>query len=308
LVVISCTSVVAAQKGTDERAPAVVLFEQGRALMAQDRYAEACQKFADALAIARGAGIQYNLAACYERVGRLASAWTHYLEVAEATRREGQTEREEAARARAHALEPRLTRLVITPLAPDVALAIDRNGIRVMRGEWNTPIPLDPGEYAIEAKAPGRRPWQKRVAVAGEGKTIQITIPALEAERARGIAPEPSDRRTNGRAQRTIGIVGVGAGAAGLVVGAVFGALALAEKEKAGGQCAEELSCDERGADRIERAKALSYVSTASVIGGSVLAVGGTILWLTAPSERAGVTVRTAASPMATRFEITGRY
>jgi len=57
-------------------AAAQALFERGRALMAQRRVAQACPLFEESQRLDAGIGTQYNLANCYEAMGRFASAYT----------------------------------------------------------------------------------------------------------------------------------------------------------------------------------------------------------------------------------------
>jgi hypothetical protein len=75
--------------------------------------AQACPKFEESQRLDPGVGTQFNLADCYERTGRLASAYTTFIDVAAATRQLGQFEREAVARERAKSIKPRLSRLVI---------------------------------------------------------------------------------------------------------------------------------------------------------------------------------------------------
>ncbi len=103
--------------GRDARADtaaAQALFDAAKQLMAQGKYADACPRLEESQRLDPGIGTQFNLAACYEQLGRTASAWSMFLEVAGASKAAGQLEREKVARQRAAALEPRLIRLTIT--------------------------------------------------------------------------------------------------------------------------------------------------------------------------------------------------
>jgi tetratricopeptide (TPR) repeat protein len=93
---------------SSDAAAARAMFEEGRKLVKAGKYAEACPKFEESLKLDRGVGTQFNLADCWERLGRTASAWALFLDVAAVTKAAGQADRERAARDRAAALEPKL--------------------------------------------------------------------------------------------------------------------------------------------------------------------------------------------------------
>ena len=95
------------------QAAAEALFREGRALMQQGKYPEACQKLKESQRLDPGAGTLLNLAACYERGGQTASAWATYREAAASAARSGRKDWEATARERAHQLEPTLSSLTI---------------------------------------------------------------------------------------------------------------------------------------------------------------------------------------------------
>src|SRR6185436_9479039 len=77
-----------------DAATAQALFDQGRALMSEKKYSEACPKLAESQRLDPGMGTLFHLADCYEGSGKVASAWAAYLEVASLAAASGQTERE----------------------------------------------------------------------------------------------------------------------------------------------------------------------------------------------------------------------
>src|SRR5436189_3072489 len=101
-----------------DAAGARVLFAEGRKLVDAGNYAAACPKFEDSFRLDPGVGTNFNLADCFERIGRTASAWARFLDVAAATKAAGQVERERVARWRAAALERRLTRMIVEVSSP----------------------------------------------------------------------------------------------------------------------------------------------------------------------------------------------
>ncbi len=80
------------------RAAAQKLFMQGRKLMHQGKYVEACPKFEQSLQHEPSIGGLFNLARCEELLGNTAKACRHYTEVADLTSKRGQKARERVAR------------------------------------------------------------------------------------------------------------------------------------------------------------------------------------------------------------------
>ncbi|WP_437685438.1 hypothetical protein [Sorangium sp. So ce176] len=296
----------AAEPTREERAAAVALFDEGRALMAAGKHAEACPKFAESHGIDPGIGTLFNLSDCYERIGKTATAWIGFRDVAAASLSAGQMERERVARARAAALEPRLSRLqiVVPPEAAVAGLELTRDGFPVGRALWGTAVPLDPGEHRVAAAAPGRSPWETTIAVEKPG-VVSVTVPALERAPASSAAPRtdvapraiaapppagpPADAPSpqGGSIRKPIGIVGVGLGVVGLGVGTALGFMAKSTFDEAteGGHCNAAGECvDQRGLDLRDDAVMKGNIGTAVFIAGAVLAAGGAILWITAPS------------------------
>ncbi|MEZ4441955.1 MAG: tetratricopeptide repeat protein [Polyangiaceae bacterium] len=303
----------AAQSGVD-RAAAQALFDEGIALRDAGRIREACAKLDESLRLDPGVGTRFNLADCLERDGRLASAWSHFLEVVAATQMAGQADRAAAARQRADALEPRLTRLRLTPQQPAPGLVVMRNGVPVGSPQWGTPVPVDPGPYVIEAQAPGKQPYRVEIDVRGEGQLIEATVPPLldapagATPSGPGIAPPPPapDATTSdtGVSGTTIaGITVTAVGAVGLGVGAAFGLIAMSKKNRVDELCPDERRCTTEGIAINDQARTAGHVSTATFIAGGALAATGLVLWLAFPSETSGSgangRLRLAVAPLA---------
>ena len=290
LIVMFFVSVAASAFADDAKA----LFERARTLMTEGRHAEACPLLERSMELDPGVGTQFNLASCYEQVGRLAAALTHYRQVAETTTRAGQSERAEAVAQRIAALVPRVPHLRIDTrgAADGVVVALDE---KVLSAEvLAAAIAVEPGEHTISASAPGREPWSGSVVV-DVGETLGVPIPELRpiAPRAEpppepralpaGSSEEPVAEPSSG-AHATTGIVIGALGLVGLAVGAVLGGLAIGRKSDADSACQETLVCDPAGREAIESAQDFAAGSTVALIAGSALVVGGAVTWLTAPS------------------------
>ena len=284
----------------EKKAAAQALFDEGRQLATAGSYAAACPKLVESLRLDPVIGTRFYLAECFEHVGKLASAWTYYLEVADAASAAGQKDREKYANDRAEALRPRLARLALQ--VPEAAraipgLEITRDGVAVGEAQWGTAIPVDLGAHVIAATAPKRKPWSTRVDVGQEGQAVEVAVPALEVPPpptpvvvrvepppppAPPPPPPPSGRR------RVAGFVVGGVGVVGLGVGAALGGLALSKKSasNADGHCDAADHCDGAGlALRSQGLTAATGSTVGFVVGGAAL-VTGIVLVATAPSAK----------------------
>lgn len=88
----------------DELARAETLFAEGRSLMQQGKYAEACERFALSMQLDAAVGTLLNLASCMERTGDTKRACIHFAQARDLAHEKGQTERERFAEARLGAL------------------------------------------------------------------------------------------------------------------------------------------------------------------------------------------------------------
>lgn len=302
-----------------DKATARALFDEGRTLVKAERYGEACMKLEESQKLDPGVGTMFNLADCYEHLGKSASAWSMYLEVAGLLSATGQKEREQAARERARALEPKLSRLTIS-VVPEASalqgLVVRRNHAELGRGTWGSAIPVDPGTHRVEAVAPGRKPWSRQVDVAGDAARVTVAIPLLEPEatpppgpatQARQgpaapapIAAAPQHRNSLGtepvssHSQRTIGLVVAGAGVVGFGVGLGLAFSAKSKFNDSDPYCSGN-KCSPQGVNL--RDQAVSRAGTATIVSGIGLAaaVGGAVLFLLSPSGGEG---RTTAGAM----------
>src|SRR3954471_682897 len=169
------------------------LFTEARKLLDAGKFAEACQRLADSQKLDPGVGTLLNLAQCYEKMGRTATAWATYHEAAAAARANGQADREKKAARAADTLEPNLPKLTVT--VPDAAaekgVEVKRNGAPVPKSLWGVSEPVDPGEYVIEAHATGRKPWSTRVK-AEPGRATAVILPPLDESATAAAVPPPA--------------------------------------------------------------------------------------------------------------------
>ncbi len=191
LVIVSIlfvTPVLRAQTAEDS-ATGQALFDKGRELMAEGENEQACPILEESQRVDPAPGTQYWLATCYKRVGRLASAWSLFLELSSAERAAGNEERADAARAEADKLKPRLPQLVIQVTAPMEGQKVLRNGKEISSAQFGLEVPVDLGQHEIESTAPGRVPFSKTVTITQEGTTSTLMIPELPTAAGQPAAP-----------------------------------------------------------------------------------------------------------------------
>lgn len=291
------------------KAAAEQMFQEGRRLMQEARYEEAIAKFQASFDLDPGSGAQGNIALCYERMGKLASAWARYRETAARARREGNAERARIAQERAAALEPRLPRLRIRLSAQHAAsapadLVIERNGTPVPAAMLDTAVYVDAGDSRVVATAPGRQPFSVTVTLSqAEERTIEIPVLAPVAEApartsasngdARDLGAAPAGTTDShgepGRGRRVAGLITGGAGLAVLALGIGVGVDAAATWDEAfeSGACNPmTLVCTPEGQARTDTARTRARASNVLVGTGIVAIAAGAILYATAPSAR----------------------
>jgi hypothetical protein len=317
-----------ARAADDDVAMAQILFLEGRRLVAKHDYEGACPKFAESQRLSPGIGTEFNLADCWEHIGKLASAWGAFLDVVELTHRRGEVDREQAARARADALEGKLGRLSIeVPVARRVAgLELRRDGEIVREALWGVAVPVDPGEHQVEGRAPGYHAFTATVhTINGQTTSVALTeLAPMPAPAGVAGAPEPAGTAVphpgasvrsvpvneapgategvagsaNGHASggaeapdRTVPLVILG----GALVLAGAGVVGLLEYDSnvanynADPACGMGLPATARCDDLVSTANTWRAAAVVSFVASGVAAASGVALWILAPPPKGAV-------------------
>jgi hypothetical protein len=292
----------------DDAVAAQALFDQGKKALSAHDYGEACPKFEESLRLQPALGTLLNLADCYERQGRLATAWSKFLELAAKAAAAGQTERAKIGKKRAAALVPRLSNLVIAVVNIPPGLEVKRDGTVAGQAEWGTPIPVDPGTHTVEATAPGRQSWSATVVVDEGAKTATVSVPELnpmpastgapsaspapaetgEPLMASPPAPAPRDAAASNRGwgtQKTLALVSAGLGLVGVGVGSYFGFQSISKHNEAENVCPTRTCSTTDGVQLWSDARTAGDRATVAFILGGAALVGGGVLWFTSPSS-----------------------
>lgn len=303
--------IAVAQPSAADKAAAEALFTAGRDALDAGNYAVACEKFEASQQIDPGVGTLLYLGACYEKLGRTASAWASFREASSVAQAAGQSDRAEVAKERADKLEPQLFRLTV-----HVAKDNSMEGFKLVHGPtplspatFGVPTPVDPGAHELTASAPGFQSWSRLVSVPNGPGSQTVSVPALvklegqaappaaapvpvAEEPAAGPAPAPAgpggDTITpedEGSGQRTAALVLGGLGVVGVGVGTAFALVAMNKDSDADEVCEEDTTCStEEGVTLSEDARAAGNVATVGYLVGGAALVGALVLYLTAPS------------------------
>jgi len=313
-LVVALSTPFAASPVFAQETTAEAVFEEGAKLFEAGNYAAACPKLKSAVSLSPGEALggKLLLAGCYEKIGRWASAWALYREIAPRAATSGQVARQDRAEAGRARVEPKLARLRIA-LGPGVAalpgLTLDRDGEVIPQEAWDIAIPVDPGVVVITAKATGKRAVSMRITVADAAATSTATIDRLEDETSPlppAVAPpalqvgEPTAADADGNETVTTDEGGLtGLGIAGIVVGAtgVVG-LGVSALVAAGAKSSWDDAVAAEDAQAVDDARGTGNAATGVFVAGAVLtAAGATLLVIDLSRDP-------SQAPSARRFEL----
>jgi hypothetical protein len=191
---------------------------------------------------------------------------------------------------------------VVAPIAPGIVVYLDSVDVSDGIGFGAA---VDPGEYKLEALAPGHVTWTATIRTSGEGQTVSVYVPSLQPVRVTVSAPvaappgvaaigDPAPRAQDAPRSRGRRAVALGLGGAALLAfgGAIatelWGQSLLAEAKAAPTQArADELR---------DVANRPHYVAQGLAIAGAGLAAASAYLWFT--REEPG-------TPPRKRFDVT---
>lgn len=297
LAVLAFTGTLAAtapgRGQTSEKPMAEALFQAGRELFEKGELEAACVKLDASRRIEPALGTLLHLADCYERMGRLASAWALFEEGASLADAKGQATRAAVAKLRASALKPQLSYLVLDVPSETPGLSITVSGVVVPASSWSVPIPIDPGTCEVRASAPGHRGFERVVDVSREPSRTEVKIPRLPRTPRPAPVPAPDPKKAPRPTPPTdpfwdvhriigasLGSVGLGA----IAAGAILGARAMVKNDSSLGECRPEDAsrCTAHGVDLRDAARDHALASTITLSTGAALLAVGVVVFLTA--------------------------
>ncbi len=172
-------------------ATAEVLFQEGRKLMAEGQIGPGCEKLKESFALDPMSGTLLNLADCYEKQGKTATAWARFQNAVSLAKQQGKLEQAAEANRRLKALESQLSYLTIQVPEPVPGLEVRRDDVEVSPAAYGVQVPVDPGPVALVASAAGYKTVKLNVEVGARRDKKTITVPKLE-KLDKGELPEPA--------------------------------------------------------------------------------------------------------------------
>jgi hypothetical protein len=155
-------------------------------------------------------------------------------------------------------------------------------------------VELDPGEHTFNFEAAGLPPTALKLVIheADRGRRESVTIgppparPEARQEEQRALRPPPTAQaKPRLGTQRIVALTAGGVGVGGVVLGSIFGAIAMSKKSDAQKACPNACA-DQNGVNAWSSAKSAGNVSTVAFIVGGVGLAGGAVLWFTAKPEK----------------------
>ena len=331
----------AARADTPAYSEAAKHFATGREHVKRHRCDLAIVEFQASLATEPSVGAYLNLADCQATRGANAAAWRAYKlgeEIAIAKK----DDRAHVARDGAAALEPKLLRVIVSAESRDaVPIPLAKDTVRID----DEPVPdsaiptgamVEPGKaHVILVALSGYEPAHATASgEAGETRMVKVPLspgaqkpepppaaagtPTATPPPPHADIPEPP-RSDPGRTQRTIAFVTGGVGAGVLVIGAVFGFIALGQRSDLAAAVAANPSCRgdyPNGACSLSarntleplesKAFSTATASTLLLAGGAALMAGGAVLYFTAPENGPRATV--GATPQGATVTLEQRF
>ena len=244
----------------DNAALAKEKFDKGRELVKGGKSSEACPLFEESMRLAPGLGTKLNLAICWAAIGRLVEAQQLFEMLIKETEVANQPQRLQLAREGLEGVKDRVAHLKIDASTLPRGEAVELDG---KPADTTRTVPIDPGHHKVQAQH--AMPVELDVA---EGKLAEVKLELVTEH------PRPD----------LIYYVG-GAAAGALLISAFTGLAVLNERDNALHHCSTSptdgsLLCSRRGIDLLDRAHAMSHVSTGFLVAGAAVAAFTAVLEL----------------------------
>lgn len=289
LMLLSVTVPAAAESSAEDKATARELAAEGQAALDAKDFAKAADLFQRAESLFHAPSLLLGVARANTGLGRYVRAREAYNKII----REGlPPDAPEAfvtakrdAQSEIGAVEAKIGWVTIRVEGTDKAV-VTVDDEPVPAAALGVKRAVDPGEHVVKASAEGFTPAEQRVSVQSAQEPVEVVLTLEPGEGGGEGSGAAGAEGGSGSLLQTIGFVGIGVGAAGLVVGAITGGLAMGKHGSLEDACPEG-QCPSSEQGTLDSYHTLGTVSTVGFIAGGVLAAAGLVLVLVAPSDEA---------------------
>ena len=252
-------------------------------------FTSACPALSESYALDPLLGTLFTLAECERMAGRPATSLGHYeaflaqVKALRPAERRKHKERERVAEELRDAMSAIAPRLVLKLAGvPPEGTHVELDDRAIPMASLGTSTRVDPGSHEVTVTTPdGVARRAVRVAVREE-KVVELALPSSQ--------PKASEMPSASSRFPTAAIVTGSLGAAGLVVGAVGGILAIGKKSDVDAGCDDEKRCTPAGKQAVDALKTNAMVSNIGFAAGAVGVTVAVVLLLTrgaAPETKA---------------------
>ena len=277
-----------AQKPDDQNARR--LAQQAHEAASRSDHQQAAERYAKAYELVKDPAYLLGLARAQVGLGKLASGRATYERLLDdkTTQPPPSTKMLDDASREMQALVPHLSWLTIELAgAEDAKVTLD--DVEIARRTLGEMQAIDPGKHVVRLRGEGLTADETFIVSPGEERVVKLSLHRSGAAAAPmeapvdAPAPAPLPPPPSGT-QRTVGIVSLIVGGAGVATGAVFGALAMSARSDLEAGCLSGV-CGPAYHGTIDQYRTFGAVSTIGFAAGAVGVGLGVVLLATAPSK-----------------------
>lgn len=278
-----------AYAGDKEKADS--LFKQGKKLMGEKKYEQACDAFEQSQKLDPGIGTELNIARCYEEWGKLAHAYTAYKSALKTAKDAGDN-RADKIEGLVNQLEPSVPHLTM-----HVPKDADTSTVRIDGApvdDITEPIALDPGPHKVEytTQAGAKKSKTLPIEKGGSYDANLVDLPIKGAEKVEHPPPPPPpppphvvETPDPGKSYR---IAAYSLGGAGIVAIGVSSYMTLSAKSKYNDALKKDCAgmtnmCNDLGLTATHDARHEANIATIVFSVGLAAVGGGVALYLLQP-------------------------
>ncbi len=286
------SSAALAEPTPADRATARTLAQEGQTALESKNYAIAIDRFSRADSLVHAPTLLLGLARSQVALGKLVEAQESYNRIIRdgvaATSPHSWAKALEDANREVAALPARIPWVTITVLGPtNPEVIIDSTPVPA--ASLGVKRPVNPGNHTVRVSAEGFVPGEKSITLA-DGQSLTVN---LELEQTPSDPSQVSKKATvggdtgsssDGDTRKYVAYGALGLGGAGLIVGAVTGAIAIHKNSQLKDLCTGSI-CDPMYAPQRDSYHAMTSISTVAFIVGGVGTAAGVVLLLTQPTR-----------------------